>query len=176
MRVRLSDVYGCLLLVLLLCFGCTVLTGCATMLGAALDPTGTAEKVVNDTVKTVTQTNANQMANDSASDLDRIIAEHPTADNADELKGLRNELANMPGAKFRKDDDLYYEYRSQHDRRLLAKERSIKDNPVVTHLPSQESIPSGLRDPVTKKPHAVDAPPEEGPAYLMDTQDFRFGR
>lgn len=169
--MRVSVVCGCLSIVWSVLF-----TGCATLVGAALDPSGTANKVASDTVNSVTQTNANQMANDSASDLDRIIAEHPSADNADELKGLRNELAHMPGANFRKDDDPYYEYRAQHDRRLMSKERATKDNPVVNPLPSKDSIPTGLRDTVTKNPHAVDAPPDEGPAYLLDTQQFRFGR
>ena len=57
-----------------------VQTGCARALQAVLDPGGAASGLGGDTV----------------ADLDRILATNPNADNADELRSLREQTGGMP--------------------------------------------------------------------------------
>lgn len=155
--------------------GSALLTGCATLIGAAIDPTGTATAVANDSLNSLTHADASALAGSSTSDIDRILAEHPDADNADQLKGLRGELANQPGVRGMQYDDLPREYRTQHDRRLTPKKRHFTDNTVVAPLPRPEDISVGMRDTSIIHPHGVDAPRDPGPAYTMETQQLRFG-
>ncbi len=161
---------------LVLICGTMVQTGCATLIGAAIDPVGTAETTAAQSLNSLTQVDAGQLANSSTDDLDRILAEHPNAENADQLKNLRGELANQPGVKGVQHDDLPREYRSQHDRRLAQRKRLFSDSTVVAPMPKHEDIPTGMRDQATIHPHGVDAPPDEGPAYMMETTQLRFGR
>lgn len=145
------------------------------MLGAALDPVGTAVATADQSLNSLAQTDTNQLANSSTGDLDRILAENPEASNVEELKTLRGELARQPGVKATRRDDPLTEYRTQHDRRRNRYERIYSDSTILAPLPPLDDVPVGMSDPEIDYPHGVDAPREEGPAYIMDTLQFRFG-
>ena len=83
--------------------------GCARLLQAAIDPTGAAAGAASDLG-----------VNQAVSDIDRILAANPDADNAGELQALKQDLSSAPLVTRRIDpkrENASMDHRAEHDRR-----------------------------------------------------------
>ena len=95
-------------LLVLLALGGVMSQGCARILQAAYDPSGVAQGLGADTV----------------SDLDRILAAHPDADNAEELRGLRQQASQgrrlSSGSSAQAQAAARQDHAAEHDRHRQA--------------------------------------------------------
>ncbi len=96
-------------------------SSCASLVPLALDPVGTTNRAVSDSVQSVTQPPAGTAGqNNGVNDIDRILRDHPDAENAASLRQLREEMAVKQATvtRARSSDSPKREYQAQHDRRL----------------------------------------------------------
>jgi hypothetical protein len=104
-----------------------LLGGCARGLQAITDPSGAAVGTGSDVFQDLG-------GNDTASDIDRILARHPEADNAGDLRALREQVGSFPRVRAEQDQarvSAVQDHRAEHDRQVAMATRPPGDRFVL---------------------------------------------
>jgi hypothetical protein len=133
--------------VLVLCV--LLFSGCASLVPLALDPVGTTNQVISDSVQSLTQPTAGIVdQNSGVSDINRILSENPDAENAASLRELRDQLSlrQAPVPQAQSADSPKREYQAEHDRRLSVPFFRNTQDRLQLDTASQFDQPRGIRN------------------------------
>jgi hypothetical protein len=151
------------------------LSSCATLINLAINPQGVANQLVNDTVKSISEVNVNDINNAASGDIERILREHPDATNRAQLTDLKENLAGQTlASKQIPRDDLQRERAAEHDRRIPRRDRRRTDNVVLGPLTQYQEVPYGIKTtPLSHYPQ--DGLPLPERSYVsLETNVLRF--